>query len=324
MTDGILLAELQRDRLLCAPTTRSSSTRPTSAASTSTSSSATSSSCCRGGPTSRSIITSATIDTERFAEHFAGRRPGADHRGVGPHLPGRDALPALIDERRRRRGRRVRRSATRPRRSSTRSPSWSAKARATSWCSCRGEREIRDTADALAGVVPPRHRRSLPLFARLSSAEQHRVFDGHTEAPHRARHQRRRDLADRPRASATSSTPASARISRYSARSKVQRLPIEPISQASAGQRSGRCGRVAPGICDPALRRGGLRVRVRSSPTPRSCAPTWRRCILQMTALGLGDVGRLPLRRPARPAPGDGRRQLLEELGRPRPTPATG
>src|SRR5690606_33847627 len=110
-----------------------------------------------------------------------------------------------------------------------------------------GEREIRDTADALAA----RHLADteiLPLYARLSAGEQHRVF-----SPHRGR----RIVLATNVAETSLTVPGivgvvdtgTARISRYSRRSKVQRLPIEPISQASADQRAGRCGRVAPGTC---------------------------------------------------------------------------
>ena len=111
-----------------------------------------------------------------------------------------------------------------------------------------GEREIRDTADALAG----RDRLEvLPLYSRLSAADQHKVFQ--RRAPAAAR---RVVLATN--VAETSLTvpginyvidPGTARISRYSHRTKVQRLPIEPISQASANQRKGRCGRTADGIC---------------------------------------------------------------------------
>ena len=97
----------------------------------------------------------------------------------------------------------------------------------------------------------------LPLYARLSAAEQHRVFAGHTG---------RRVVLATNVAETSLTVPGiryvidagTARISRYSARTKVQRLPIEPISQASANQRAGRCGRVAPGRLHPAVQRGGL------------------------------------------------------------------
>ncbi|WP_231975804.1 helicase-related protein, partial [Mycobacterium sp. E2462] len=108
-----------------------------------------------------------------------------------------------------------------------------------------GEREIRDTAEALAGL---RHTEVLPLYARLPTAEQQKVFAPHTG----------RLVVLATNVAETSLTvpgiryvvdPGNARISRYSRRLKVQRLPIEPISQASADQRAGRCGRIAPGVC---------------------------------------------------------------------------
>src|SRR5690606_14933479 len=107
--------------------------------------------------------------------------------------------------------------------------------------------EIRDTADALRALDLPRTE-LLPLYARLTAAEQHRVFQPHPG--------RRVVLATN--VAETSLTvpgvryvvdPGTARISRYNRRTKVQRLPIERISQASANQRAGRCGRVAPGVC---------------------------------------------------------------------------
>ncbi|MEX1761347.1 helicase-related protein, partial [Escherichia coli] len=110
-----------------------------------------------------------------------------------------------------------------------------------------GEREIRDTADALS-KRDLRHTEILPLYARLSNSEQNRVFQPHSG--------RRIVLATN--VAETSLTvpgikyvidPGTARISRYSYRTKVQRLPIEPVSQASANQRKGRCGRVSEGIC---------------------------------------------------------------------------
>ncbi len=110
-----------------------------------------------------------------------------------------------------------------------------------------GEREIRDTADAL-NDRNLRNTEIVPLYARLSAAEQHRVFSPHSG----------RRVVLSTNVAETSLTvpgiryvvdPGTARISRYSLRTKVQRLPIEPISQASARQRAGRCGRVADGIC---------------------------------------------------------------------------
>src|SRR3954470_23123745 len=111
-----------------------------------------------------------------------------------------------------------------------------------------GEREIRDTADALRGRLRDDDLEILPLYARLSTADQQKVF-----APHR-----RRRVVLATNVAETSLTvpgikyvvdPGFARMSRYSARLKVQRLPIEPISQASADQRKARCGRTSDGIC---------------------------------------------------------------------------
>ena len=110
-----------------------------------------------------------------------------------------------------------------------------------------GEREIHDTADALRRLEH-RDTEVLPLYARLSSAEQHRIFQ-----PHRGR----RIVLSTNVAETSLTVPGvrfvvdtgTARISRFSRRLKVQRLPIEPVSQASANQRAGRCGRVAPGTC---------------------------------------------------------------------------
>ena len=114
-----------------------------------------------------------------------------------------------------------------------------------------GEREIHDTADALRRL-DLRGTEVLPLYARLSSAEQHRIFE---RAPMGG--PGRRIVLATNVAETSLTVPGvryvvdagTARISRYSRRLKVQRLPIEPVSQASANQRAGRCGRVAPGIC---------------------------------------------------------------------------
>ena len=130
-----------------------------------------------------------------------------------------------------------------------------------------GEREIHDTADALRRVVDSATPRSCPSTPACrppsSTASSSRTAGGGSCSAR---------TSPRPRspcpACATSSTPASARISRYSRRLKVQRLPIEPISQASANQRAGRCGRVAPGIVHPPLRGGRLRRPARSSREP--------------------------------------------------------
>ncbi|WP_433733385.1 ATP-dependent RNA helicase HrpA [Nocardia sp. CA-129566] len=175
-----------------------------------------------------------------------------------------------------------------------------------------GEREIRDAADALRDLKIPRTE-ILPLYARLSTAEQHRVFAPHTG--------RRVVLATN--VAETSLTvpgiryvvdPGTARISRYSMRTKVQRLPIEEVSQASARQRAGRCGRVADGICIRLYSEDDFESRPAFT-EPEILRTNLAAVILQMTALGLGDIERFPfVEAPDRRAIRDGI-ALLEELG---------
>ncbi|WP_245717862.1 ATP-dependent RNA helicase HrpA [Nocardia miyunensis] len=175
-----------------------------------------------------------------------------------------------------------------------------------------GEREIRDAADTLRDMRLPRTE-ILPLYARLSAAEQHRVFEPHTG--------RRVVLATN--VAETSLTvpgiryvidPGTARISRYSLRTKVQRLPIEPISQASARQRSGRCGRVADGIAIRLYSEDDFEARPKFT-EPEILRTNLAAVILQMTALGLGDIESFPfVEPPDSRAIRDGI-ALLEELG---------
>ncbi|MGW4246289.1 ATP-dependent RNA helicase HrpA [Nocardia sp. NPDC004722] len=175
-----------------------------------------------------------------------------------------------------------------------------------------GEREIRDTADSLRDMRL-RHTEILPLYARLSAAEQHRVFEPHTG--------RRVVLATN--VAETSLTvpgiryvidPGTARISRYSMRTKVQRLPIESISQASARQRSGRCGRVADGIAIRLYSEDDFESRPQFT-EPEILRTNLAAVILQMTALGLGDIESFPfVEAPDGRAIRDGI-ALLEELG---------
>ena len=180
-----------------------------------------------------------------------------------------------------------------------------------------GEREIRDTADAL-NKKQLRFTEVLPLYARLSSAEQHRVFQQHTG--------RRIVLATN--VAETSLTvpgiryvidPGTARISRYSHRTKVQRLPIEPVSQASANQRKGRCGRTSDGICVRLYSEEDFESRPEFTDA-EILRTNLASVILQMTAAGLGDIARFPFLDPP-----DSRHikdgvQLLEELGALDPT----
>src|SRR6266851_2763104 len=173
-----------------------------------------------------------------------------------------------------------------------------------------GEREIRDAADALAdrdGLE------LLPLYARLSAAEQHRVFQPHSR--------RRAVLATN--VAETSLTvpgiryvidPGTARISRYSQRTKVQRLPIEPISQASANQRKGRCGRTSDGVCIRLYSEEDFASRPEFT-DPEIIRTNLASVILQMAALDLGEVADFPFVDPPDSRNvADGVR-LLEELG---------
>jgi ATP-dependent helicase HrpA len=174
-----------------------------------------------------------------------------------------------------------------------------------------GEREIRDTADALRGLL--RNTEVLPLYARLPTAEQQRVFAPHTG--------RRIILATN--VAETSLTvpgiryvvdPGTARISRYSRRTKVQRLPIEPISQASAAQRAGRSGRTAPGVCIRLYSEDDFEFRPRYT-DPEILRTNLAAVILQMAALNLGDIEEFPfLDPPEKRSIRDGV-QLLQELG---------
>ncbi|MCV7366172.1 ATP-dependent RNA helicase HrpA [Mycolicibacterium duvalii] len=178
-----------------------------------------------------------------------------------------------------------------------------------------GEREIRDTAEALraalADVRPPTE--VLPLYARLPTAEQQKVF-----APHQ---NRRVVLATN--VAETSLTvpgiryvvdPGTARISRYSRRTKVQRLPIEPISQASAAQRTGRAGRTAPGVCIRLYSEQDFVSRPRYT-DPEILRTNLAAVILQMAALGFGDVERFGFLDPPDARSVRDGVALLQELG---------
>ncbi len=175
-----------------------------------------------------------------------------------------------------------------------------------------GEREIRETADTLR-----KHRlpgtEILPLYARLGAAEQERIF--------RPSGQRRIVLATN--VAETSLTVPGiryvidtgfARISRYSARSKVQRLPIERISQASANQRQGRCGRVAAGICIRLYSEEDFVGRDEFT-EPEILRTNLASVILQMQVLGFGDIGQFPFVEPPEHRQIKDGYRLLHELG---------
>ena len=256
-------------------------------------------------PDLKVIITSATIDTERFAAHFAGpdgtpapiievsgRTYPVEVRYRPPPVVAGEvdqvaAVLEAVDELR-------------------------AVGSGDILVFLSGEREIRDLAEALRGARLP-NTDVLPLYARLSAAEQHRVF-----APHAGR---RIVLATN--VAETSLTvpgiryvvdPGTARISRYSARTKVQRLPIEPISQASAAQRAGRCGRVAPGVCIRLYSEEDLLSRPEFT-EPEILRTNLASVILQMAAARLGAIADFPfVEAPDRSQVADGLR-LLTELG---------
>ena len=248
-------------------------------------------------PDLKVVITSATIDPQRFAAHFGGA-PVVEvsgrtypvevrHRPVAPERDQVDAIGDAVDE-------------------------LAAEGPGDVLVFLSGEREIRDTAEGLRGRLGP-DVEVLPLFARLSAAEQHRVFRAHD----------RRRVVLATNVAETSLTvpgiryvvdPGTARISRYSARAKVQRLPIEPISQASADQRKGRCGRTADGICVRLYSEQDFAARPRFT-DPEVLRTSLAAVILQMAASGLGDVERFPfLDPPDRRQVRDGI-ALLTELG---------
>ncbi|NGO46417.1 ATP-dependent RNA helicase HrpA [Streptomyces ureilyticus] len=254
-------------------------------------------------PDLKVVITSATIDPERFSRHFgdapivevSGRTYPVEVR-YRPLLEedsedvDRDQITAITDA----------------------VEELQAEGKGDILVFLSGEREIRDTADALT-KKNYRFTEVLPLYARLSHAEQHRVFQPHTG--------RRIVLATN--VAETSLTvpgikyvidPGTARISRYSHRTKVQRLPIEAISQASANQRKGRCGRTSDGICIRLY--SGEDFNARPEFTDAEILRTnLASVILQMTAAGLGDIEKFPFIDPP-----DHRNirdgvQLLQELG---------
>ncbi|WP_404362332.1 ATP-dependent RNA helicase HrpA [Marinobacter sp.] len=175
-----------------------------------------------------------------------------------------------------------------------------------------GEREIRAMSKNLRHAEL-RHTEVVPLYSRLSTQEQNRVFQ-----PHRGR----RIVLATNVAETSLTVPGIryvvdtgvARISRYSVRSKIQRLPVEPISQASANQRAGRCGRVAPGICFRLYDETDFINRPEYT-DPEILRTNLASVILQMASSGLGEIRRFPfLEAPDNRLINDGYK-LLEELG---------
>ncbi|WP_119468725.1 ATP-dependent RNA helicase HrpA [Vibrio cholerae] len=254
-------------------------------------------------PDLKVIITSATIDPERFSKHFSnapiievsGRTYPVEVRyrplaGDDDSESDRDQLEGIfqaVDE-------------------------LCDEGLGDILIFMNGEREIRDTADALS-KRNLRDTEIVPLYARLSAGEQNKIFQPHAG--------RRIVLATN--VAETSLTvpgikyvidPGTARISRYSYRTKVQRLPIEPISQASANQRKGRCGRTEEGICIRLYSEEDFLSRPEFT-APEILRTNLASVILQMTALGLGDIEAFPfVEAPDKRNIQDGVR-LLEELG---------
>jgi len=235
-------------------------------------------------PDLKVIITSATIDPERFSKHFndapiievSGRtfpvdvryNPISDIKKDDMEAEG-DQLQGIFDA----------------------VDELCAEGPGDILIFLNGEREIRDTADALS-KRNLKHTDVLPLYSRLSNAEQNRIF-----APHSRRH-----IILATNVAETSLTvpgiryvidPGTARISRYSYRTKVQRLPIEPVSQASANQRMGRCGRVEAGICIRLYSEDDFLSRPEFT-DPEILRTNLASVILQMLALGLGDMSEFP------------------------------
>ncbi|HEX5525102.1 MAG TPA: ATP-dependent RNA helicase HrpA, partial [Pedococcus sp.] len=259
-------------------------------------------------PDLKVVITSATIDPQKFAEHFA--RPDGTPAPIievsGRTYPVEMRYRPLVDPEG---GEEDRDQVTGV--CEAVEELWTENREGDILVFLSGEREIRDTADALGSMGLPQTE-ILPLFARLSAAEQHRVF---------GQHRGRRVVLATNVAETSLTVPGiryvvdagTARISRYSQRTKVQRLPIEPVSQASANQRAGRCGRVADGICIRLYSEADYEGR------PEFTEPEIQRTnlaavILQMTALGLGDIAAFPfVDAPDSRQIADGVR-LLEEL----------
>jgi len=262
-------------------------------------------------PDLKVVVTSATIDTARFAEAFASDE-GADAPVI--EVTGR-TYPVEL------RYRPLGESAAEDRRDQIEAigdavvelaHEGPGEGRGDVLVFLSGEREIRDAADALRRRLGP-GTDVLPMYARLSAAEQHRIFEPHTG---------RRVVLSTNVAETSITVPGVryvidtgvARISRYSRRLKVQRLPIEPISRASADQRAGRCGRLGPGICIRLYTEDDYVARPEFT-EPELLRTNLASVILQMLALDLGDVTSFPFIEPPDTAAVRDGHLLLEELG---------
>ncbi len=234
-------------------------------------------------PDLKLIITSATIDPERFSRHFgdapivevSGRTYPVEvrYRPPGENEEMLDALADTVAE-------------------------LLAERDGDLLAFFSGEREIRDAAELLSGRLGP-NVEVLPLYSRLAASDQQKVFAS-------GRRQRARRVVLATNVAETSVTVPGirfvvdtglARISRYSARLKVQRLPVEPISRASADQRKGRCGRVADGICVRLYSEEDFNARPEFT-DPEVLRTNLASVILQMAALGLGEIEEFPFLEP--------------------------
>ena len=260
-------------------------------------------------PDLKVVVTSATIDADRFAQHFASSKGPAPVIMVsGRTFPVEmrwrpfeetrdhdlnDAIAEAVDE------------------------LWSGNAAGDILVFLPGEREIREAADHLrkhlSHSAVTRGAEVLPLFSRLSQADQERVFDSHSG---------RRIVLATNVAETSLTVPGiryvidvgTARVKRYSLRSKVEQLMVEPISQAAANQRAGRCGRVANGICIRLYEEKDFNGRPRFT-DPEILRSSLAGVILRMKSLHLGAVDDFPfIEAPSKRAITDGY-QLLAELG---------
>ncbi len=252
-------------------------------------------------PDLRLIITSATIDVEAFSRHF-GDAPVVEVGGrtypVEVRYLDDEAAPAPFED-----------QLLHAIEDIETGPQSRARDILTF---LPGEREILDTARLLRERLADRLE-VLPLYARLSASDQQRVF----------RPGRKRRIVLATNVAETSLTvpnigyvidPGTARISRYSFRSKLQRLPVEPVSQASADQRAGRCGRVAPGVCFRLYTEADYLGR------PEYTDPEIKRTnlaavVLSMRAFDLGDPARFPFLEPPDPRMIRDAEKMLQELG---------
>jgi ATP-dependent helicase HrpA len=281
-------------------------------------------------PDLKVIITSATIDPERFSRHFTvGTGPGGRAERTAPAWA--SGVPPIIEVSGRTYPVEVRYRPLADPDQPGAEPRDQVQGITDALAELRragpgdvlvflsGEREIRDTADALAGEPGLE---VLPLYARLSAAEQYRVFAGGETGRHSEPRQGRRVVLAT-NVAETSLTvpgiryvidPGTARISRYSQRTKVQRLPIEAISQASANQRKGRCGRTSDGICIRLYSEADFESRPEFT-EPEILRTNLASVILRMAALDLGAVADFPFIDPPDSRQVSDGVRLLTELG---------